>query len=71
MRQRLEDRVRHGRDVSDAGPAFYAASVSRYVPVQAEEGDHLVVDTESPSWRLDLRKQVQAWYRRSVHDSSA
>ena len=71
VRQRLEDRVRHGRDVSDAGPAFYAASVSRYVPVQAEEGDHLVVDTESPSWRLDLRKQVQAWYRRSVHDSSA
>ena len=70
VRQRLEDRVRRGRDVSDAGPAFYPVSVSRYVPVQTEEGDRLVADTESSSWRLELRKQVQAWYRRSAHDSS-
>ena len=67
VRQRLEERERQGLDASDAGPAFYDESVSRYVPVRAQEGDRLVVDTEAPSWQLDLRKQVQAWYRRSAH----
>ena len=71
VRQRLEDRERRGLDASDAGPAFYAESVSRYVPVRTQEGGHLVVDTEAPSWRLDLRKQVQAWYRRSADNGTA
>ena len=71
VRERLEDRERRGRDASDAGSAFYVVSVSRYVPVHEQEGDHLVVDTEAPSWQLDLGKQVQAWYRRSAHDGSA
>ena len=71
VRQRLEDRERRGRDASDAGSAFYAVSISRYVPVREQEGDQLVVDTEAPSWQLDLGKRVQAWYRRSAHDGSA
>ena len=71
VRQRVDERERRGRDVSDAGSAFYAMSVSRHVPVREQEGDHLVVDTESPSWQLDLGKQVQTWYRRSDHDGSA
>ena len=70
VRHRLEDRERRGVDTSDAGPAFYAASVSRYVPVRVHEGKHLVVDTDVPSWQFDLEKQVQAWHRRSTHDGS-
>ena len=70
VQQRLEERERGALDPSDAGPDFYAASVSRYEPVVGLEGDHLAVDTDAPSWRDGLLQQVQAWRRRSAHDGS-
>ncbi len=68
VRQRLEDRERRGLDASDAGSEFYTVSMSRYVPVRIHEGDHLVVDTDTPSWQLNLGRQLQSWRRRSIHD---
>lgn len=70
VRQRLEEREHRALDPSDAGPAFYAESVSRYEPVQELEGEHLAVDTDDRSWPLGLLQQVQAWRRRSAHDGS-
>ena len=62
--QRLEDRARDANDPSDAGPEFHAASVARFVPVEKPaEGDHIVVDTESPSWKRDLQARVRDWRR--------
>jgi hypothetical protein len=65
--QRLEERARDAKDPSDAGPEFHAASAARFAPIEKPAaGDHIVVDTEWPSWRRDLQARVRDWRRVSL-----
>ena len=60
--RRLAERERAGRDPSDAGPALHAADAARFDPITGPgQRGHLVVDTDLPSWRLDLKRRLQAW----------
>jgi predicted kinase len=60
--KRLTDREQAGRGPSDAGPTFYSESVARFASVTASEPcEHVVIDTESPSWRLTLERRVRTW----------
>ena len=69
--QRLEDRARVGEDPSDAGPEFHAESAARFAPVEElAAGAHIVVDTESSSWRRDLQARVRDWRRLSLRGDS-
>ena len=68
--QRLEEREQQALDPSDAAPGYYRESVSRFVPVRGQEqGAHIVVATDAPSWPRNLRQQVQSWHSRSAHSS--
>jgi hypothetical protein len=65
--QRLEDRERRAEDPSDAGPDFYPESVLAFSPVEVPaDGVHIVVDTESSSWKEDLQARVLDWRQGAV-----
>lgn len=55
-RERLARREAAGKDVSDAGPAFYARSVERFEPPQEWPAQQRrIVETDRDDWRRELR----------------
>jgi aminoglycoside phosphotransferase family enzyme/predicted kinase len=60
--ERLTLRQLDGRDVSDAGPAFYAESARRFEPPREWLGrEHGIVRTDARDWRERLAAELERW----------
>ena len=63
---RLAKRQAAGGSASEAGPEFYATSVARFEPPDEwPRGARVQLRTDRPGWRVDLRRKLRSWRRRS------